>query len=113
MRKLKDWKKIVQEQSSLPRHNTPRPSSRPSPPSIEEDSDSESEVKESLEPSSDEDGQPEVSKLCWEGGAALSHFLITKAISASVAGSEWWNSSNPKRDSLPEDPKEWTYRDIL
>ena len=62
-----------------------------------EDSSSEDEVCKSLEPS-DEEGHL-VAKLCREGGVfALSHFLISKAISPIAEETS---------------PKEWMYRDIL
>ena len=102
-RKTQDWKKIVQEQASLPVRRTPGSSSRPAPPTLESDPKSEGEVEDSLELSSEE--QVEVAKLCREGGAALSHFLLAKSITASVAGSE--------DNVLVHSPKLWTYRDIL
>ena len=65
---------------------TPGTSALPDVPILESDSDSEGEVEDSLEPPSEE--QAEVSKLCREGGATLSHFLLAKSITTSVAGSE-------------------------
>jgi len=63
----------------------------------ESEDSSEDEVRESLEPS-DEEGCL-IAKLCQEGGVfALSHFLISKAISPIAEETS---------------PKEWTYRDIL
>jgi len=113
--RLKDWKKVVGEPSSLPRA-IPGPSSRPLPveessddenPDIQEDAPvvdpsdkEEGDVEESLEPSSEE--EVNLLKLCREGGVAFQHFLISKAISPMPA------------ETLPkESPKEWTYRDIL
>jgi len=113
--RLKDWKKVVGEPSSLPRA-IPGPSSRPLPveessddenPDIQEDApvinpsdEEEGDVEESLEPSSEE--EVNLLKLCREGGVAFQHFLISKAISPIPA------------ETLPkESPKEWTYRDIL
>jgi len=65
---------------------TPGTSALPDVPTLESDSDSEGEVEDSLEPPSEE--QAGVSKLCREGGAALSHFLLAESITTSVAGNE-------------------------
>jgi len=102
-RKTRDWRKVVQEEAPLPVRRTPGTSALPDVPTLESDSDSEGEVEDSLEPPSEE--QAEVSRLCWEGGAALSHFLLAKSITASVAGSE--------DEVLLNSPKYWTYRDVL
>ena len=109
-RRQGDWRKIVGEQSSLPRQNAPGPSSQPDPPVLE-DSDSESEVRDSLDPS--DDGS-EVARLCQEGGAALSHFLITKSIDTTrVLGSEEFNLNDNSIPYGKSSPKEWTFRDVL
>ena len=105
-----DWRKIVGEQSSLPQRSAPGPSSRPNPP-ILEDSDSESEVRDSLNPSGD---RSEIAGPCREGGAALSHFLITKAIdTAKVFGSEEFNPDDNSTPYGKSSPKEWMFRDVL
>jgi len=113
--RLKDWKKVVGEPSSLLRA-IPGPSSHPLPveessddedPDIQEDAlivdpsdEEEGDVEEPLEPSSEE--EINLLKLCREGGVAFQHFLISKVISPIPA------------ETLPkESPKEWTYRDIL
>ena len=74
-RRVRDWEEIV-ERSSRPQTSPPVPgsSTRQDPP-ILEDSDSEEEVRDSLEPSEDESP---VAKLCREGGVAFSHFLVSK-----------------------------------
>jgi hypothetical protein len=107
-RQLKDWKKVVGEQPSRPQHgNVPGPSvpPAPNPPSDQEiegesPSESEDEVLDSLEPSSDDEEEASVTRLYWEGGIAFQHFLISKAVS-------------PTAEEYKSSPKEWTYRDIL
>jgi len=97
------WSKVVGEHSSRPRPGAPGPIGPP--PELKEAEpkagpssvhDSEEDVEDSLEPSSSPDDDP-VAKLCREGGAVLSHFLIFKAI-----------TPNTKEKS----PKEWTFRDL-
>ena len=106
----KDWDQIVSEQSSCPRPNVPSPSIPvlvlPPPPQPqegtssgeEEKPDSESEVEDSLEPSSDSEEVELIAQLAQEGGVHFQHFLVLKAISPNAEDSS---------------PKEWTYRDLL
>ena len=109
IRRKKDWDRIVGEQSSRPHPNVPGPSTPapvPPPPhqpqegtsSGEEKPDSESEVEDSLEPSSDSEGADFVARLAQEGGVQFQHFLVSKAVSPNAEDSS---------------PKEWTYRDLL
>ena len=106
----KDWDQIVSKQSSCPRPNVPGPSTPalvPPPPhqpqegtssGEEEKPDSESEVKDSLEPSSGSEEVELVARLAQEGGVHFQHFLVSKAVSPNAEDSS---------------PKEWTYRDLL
>ena len=110
IRRKKDWDRIVGKQSSRPHPNVPGPSTSapvPSPPhqpqegtssGKEEKPDSESEVEDSLEPSSDSEEAELVARLAQEGGVHFQHFLVSKAISPNAEDSS---------------PKEWTYRDLL
>jgi len=91
---------VVGEHSSRPRPGAP--SRTGPPPELTEEEpeagpssihDSEDDVEDSLEPSSSSDDDP-VAKLCREGGAALSHFLIFKAITPNAE---------------EKSPKEWTF----
>ena len=105
----KDWDRIVGEQSSCPCPNVPGPSTPvpvPLPPhqpqegtssGKEEKPDSESEVEDSLEPSSKSEEEL-IAWLAQEGGVHFQHFLVSKAISPNAEDSS---------------PKEWTYRDLL
>ena len=93
--KIADWKKVVGEQSSHPQRNVPGqvapqpgPSSPPAPgPSSSgesevPDAESEDEVQDSLDPSSDDDNdQVDIAQLCQEGGVSFQKFLLTKAVS--------------------------------
>jgi hypothetical protein len=113
--KMRNWKKVVGEQSSRPQRNIPGPVAPapgpslppvPSPSSSGEsevpDTESEDEVCDSLAPSSDDNNdQVDVTRLCREGGVSLpfQHFLLSKAIS----------ELQETRSSL----KEWTYQDIM
>ena len=109
IRRKKDWDQIVGEQSSCPRPNVPGPSTPapvPSPPhqpqegtssGEEEKPDSESEVEDSLEPTSDSEAEL-VAQLAQEGGVHFQHFLVSKVISPNAEDSS---------------PKEWIYRDLL
>ena len=106
----KDWDRIVGKQSSHPRPNVPSPSTPapvPSPPhqpqegtssGEEEKPDSESEVRDSLEPPSDPEEAELIAQLAQEGGVYFQHFLVSKAISPNAEDSS---------------PKEWTYKDLL
>jgi len=67
-------------------------SALPDVPALESDSDSEGEVEDSLEPPSEE--QAKVSRLCREGGAALSHFLLALTFSPCEV---YYRFSNWKR----------------
>jgi transposase InsO family protein len=114
-RKMADWKKVVGERSSRPQRNVPGqvapqpgPSSPPAPgPSSSgesevPDAESEDEVRDSLDPSSnDDDDQADAARLCREGGVSFpfQHLLLSKAVS----------EQQETRSSL----KEWTYRDIM
>jgi hypothetical protein len=114
-RKMTDWKKVVGEQSSRPQRNVPGqvapqpgPSSPPTPdPSSSgeseiPDAESEDEVRDSLDPSSDDDNdQADAARLCREGGVSFpfQHLLLSKAVS----------ELQETQSSL----KEWTYRDIM
>jgi hypothetical protein len=114
-RKMAEWKKVVGEQSSRPQRNIPGqvapqpgPSSPPAPgPSSSgesevPDAESEDEVRDSLDPSSDDDDdQADAARLCREGGVSFpfQHLLLSKAVS----------ELQETRSSL----KEWTYRDIM
>ena len=105
IRKKKDWSCVVGERSSRPRRAVPGPSSAPqrevTPPESGSDAPpvSEDEVRGSLEPpSDDEDEEASVVRLSREGGVALQHFLVSKAVSPTAEESS---------------PKEWTSRDIL
>ena len=111
--KPKAWRDIVGESSSRPRHAVPaKPIVRPPPAPVE---DSEDEVHDSLEPSSsgesekplsepsDSEEEAALARLCREGGAALSHFLLHKALVTGELSSETYEKP----------PKEWTYKDIL
>ena len=119
-RRIRDWKRIVKEQAPLPAHSAPGPSKPiPEPPS---DSGSDSEVRASLEPDSPESEESNLAKLCQEGGAALTSFLITKAEQshaehkldrALVFGSKHTSYSKMQRKPVSSNPKEWTYKDIL
>jgi hypothetical protein len=96
---MKDWSRIVGERSSRPQKAVPGPSSPPVPPpefDSEDDEQSEDEVQDSLEPSLEDELTSSLAGLCREGGVALVRFLASKTISTT-----------------PENPKEWTYRDIL
>jgi hypothetical protein len=79
---MRDWKKVVGEQSSRPQRGVPRPtaahepgpSSPPAPgPSSSGESEvpgaeSEDEVRDSIDPSSDDDDdQADTARLCREG----------------------------------------------
>ena len=106
----RDWDWIVGKQSSHPQPNVPGPSTSalvPPPPhqpqegtssGEEEKPDSESEVEDSLEPSSSSEEVELVAQLAQEGGVHFQHFLISKAVSPTAEDSS---------------PKEWTYRDLL
>ena len=111
--KPKAWRDIVGESSSRPRRAVPtKPVVRPPPTPA---SDSEDEVQDSLEPSSSGESEKPLSesseseegatlvRLCREGGAALSHFLLHKALVTGELSSETYDKP----------PKEWTYKDIL
>ena len=88
----KDWDRIVGEQSSRPRSNVPGPSTLvpvPPPPcqpqegtssGEEEKPDSESEVKDSLEPSSNSEEVELIARLAQEGGVHFQHFLVLKVV---------------------------------
>jgi hypothetical protein len=114
MRKMRDWKQVVGEQSSRPQRGVPRPTAAPepgpsSPPapgpsssgeSEVPDAESEDEVRDSLDPSSDDDDdQADTARLCREGGVTFQRLLLSKAVS----------ELQETRSSL----KEWTYRDIM
>jgi hypothetical protein len=114
MRKMRDWKQVVGEQSSRPQRGVPRPTAAPEPgpssppvprPSSSGESEvpgaeSEDEVRGSLEPSSDDgDDQADTARLCREGGVTFQRLLLTKAVS----------ELQETQSSL----KEWTYRDIM
>ena len=105
----KDWDRIVSEQSSHPQPNVPGPSTPvlvppPHQPQEgtssgeEEKPDSESEVKDSLEPSSGSEEAELVAQLAQEGGVHFQHFHISKAVSPTAEDSS---------------SKEWTYGDLL
>ena len=107
----KAWRDIVGESSSRPQRAVPaKPAAKAPPPPV---SDSEDEVQDSLEPSSSGESEKPLSesseeemtvaRLCREGGAALSHFLLHKALIAGELSSETYDKP----------PKEWTYKDIL
>ena len=64
----------------------------------EEKPDSESEVEDSLEPSSGSEEAKLVARLAQEGGVHFHYFLVSKAVSPNTEDSS---------------PKEWTYRDLL
>ena len=110
IRRKKDWDQIVGEQSSHPHPNVPglsTPTLVPPPPhqpqegtssGEEEKPDSESEVEDSLKPSSDSEEVELVTRLAQEGGVHFQHFLVSKAVSPNTEDSS---------------PKEWTYRDLL
>jgi len=103
IKRQRDWRKVVGEESSRPRRQAipggvPVPDSVPYYSSGEEGlgSDSEGEVDGALgSPSSS--GDEKVARLSWEGGVAFFNFLISKAI------------VTPKEKG----PKEWTYRDVM
>jgi len=103
IRRQKDWRKVVGEESSRPRRQAipggvPVPDSVPYYSSEEEGSESgsEGEVDDTLgSPSSS--GDEKVARLSQEGGVAFFNFLISKAI------------ATPKEKG----PKEWTYRDVM
>ena len=106
----KDWGWIVGKQSSRPHPNVPGPSTLapvPPPPhqpqegtssGEEEKPDSESEVEDSLKPSSGSEEAELIAQLAQEGGVHFQHFLVSKVISPNAEDSS---------------PKEWTYRDLL
>jgi len=104
IRKTKDWRKIV-EGAPVPGPSRPTPPER-SPPTDDEDktssessdssSDSEDAVRDSLEPSGEE--EVNLVKLCRDGGVQLQKFLLSKAVSPPTKG---------------KSPKEWQFRDIL
>ena len=107
------WRDIVGESSSRPRRAVPaKPVVQPPPVPV---ADSEDEVHDSLEPSSsgesekplsessDSEEEAALARLCREGGAALSHFLLHKALVTGELSSETYDKP----------PKEWTYKDIL
>jgi hypothetical protein len=115
-RKMRNWKQIVGEQSSCPQRGVPQPMAAPEPgpsspsapgPSSSGESEvpdakSEDEVRDSLDPSSDDDDdQADAARLCREGGVSFpfQHLLLSKAVS----------ELQETRSSL----KEWTYRDIM
>ena len=111
--RLKAWRDIVGESSSRPQCAVPaKPAMQPPPvPMV----DSEDKVHDSLEPSSSGESEKPLSesssseeevalaRLCREGGAALSHFLLQKALVTGELSSETYDKP----------PKEWTYKDIL
>jgi transposase InsO family protein len=125
-RKKKDWEAIVGTRSSRPvrgqgREPIPGPSAPPPPPPEDDDDEdeeteeesegsgtnSEDEIEESLETDPAPPGGLDteysyddlfLTRLCREGGVALSTFLISKAVSPTAE---------------EKSPKEWTYRDIL
>ena len=108
----KAWRDIVGESSSRPRRTVPTKLVVQPPPAPTVDS--EDEVQDSLEPSSSGESEKPLSessdakeeaalfRLCREGGAALSHFLLHKALVTGELSSETYNKP----------PKEWTYKDI-
>ena len=98
IRKTRDWKKLVEERASRPgrvEDPIPGPSCLPQE---EDHSSSEEEVRDSLEPTSEQEEEDNlIVRLCWEGGVGLQTFLLSKAVSPAAT----------------EKPlKEWTYRDI-
>jgi len=102
IKRQRDWRKVVGEESSRPRRQAiprgvPVPDSVPYYLSEEEGSDSsEGEVDDALgSPSSS--GDEKVARLSQEGGVAFFNFLISKAI------------VTPKEKG----PKEWTYGDVM
>jgi len=111
--KPKDWRCIVGKQSSLPQHgNIPGSSRQPPPEPLSEGEglESEEEVQGSLEPSNDDEESVTINRLCWEGGVAFQHFLISRAIPSINVAHEDYEPEIPRQSSSP---KEWTYRDIL
>ena len=103
IRSKRTWSRVVGEHSSRPRPGAPGRTGPPPELTEEEPEagpssihDSEDDVEDSLQPSSSSDDD-HVAKLCREGGAALSHFLIFKAITPNA----------PEKS-----PKEWTFRDL-
>ena len=97
IRKMKDWRKVVEE-APVPGPSKPTPpeSSPPAESEDEESSDSEEKVRESLEPSEEEDAH--LVGLCRDGGVQLQKFLLSKAVSL------------PAKE---KSPKEMQFRDIL
>jgi len=103
IKRQKDWRKVVGEESSRPRRQAipggvPVPDSVPYYSSGEEDSGSgsEGEVDDALgSPSSS--GDEKMARLSREGGVAFYDFLISKAV------------VTPKEKG----PKEWTYKDVM
>ena len=97
IRKTRDWKKVVEEHASCPgriEDPVPGPSRLPE----EDPSSSEEEVRDSLEPTSEQEEEDNfVVRLCREGGVGLQTFLLSKAVSPTA-------KEKPLR--------EWTYRDI-
>ena len=97
----KAWRDIVGESSSRPRRAVPaKPVVQPPPaPTM----DSEDKVHDSLEPPSSGESEKPLSKssgseeeaalirLCREGGAALSHFLLHKALVTGELSSETYD----------------------
>jgi hypothetical protein len=116
----RDWKEVVSKKSSRPvkgqeREPVPGPSAPPPPPEDDEDEDdgsgesekpdSEDEIEASLKTDPappgglyDSEDDLHLTRLCQEGGVALSTFLISKAVSP---------------DATEKIPREWTYHDIL
>jgi len=105
--KQRDWKRIVGEESSRPQQGGIPGHSCQSPPEPlleEEGSESEDEVEVSLDPSDNEDLLT-VNRLCWEGGVAFQHFLVSKAIIPSIHVAH--PDCKPETPRQPSSPKEW------
>ena len=81
IRRTRDWKKVVEEHASRPgrvEDPIPGPSHLPE----EDPSSSEEEVRDSLEPASEQEEEDDlVIRLCREGGVGLQTFLLSKAVS--------------------------------
>ena len=95
IRRTRDWKKVVEERASCPgrvEDPVPGPSRLPQE---EDPSSSEEEVRDSLEPTSEQEEEDNlVVRLCREGGVGLQTFLLSKAVSPTA-------TEKPLR--------EWTY----
>ena len=105
-RQKQDWQRVVGEESSLPRRAkeqvpVPGPSRIPPPEESSDDgssnsedrSTSEGEVRDSLQPSDEDDEEDaDLTRLCREGGVGIQKFLISKAVSPTTEGKphrEW------------------------